>query len=252
MMNLLAAEWIKTRSVRSTWLIALATVVVTVVVSLLGISGLMADWQADLPVDFDPTGNSLKGILVGQILIATLGAQAITSEYATGQIITSLTIAPRRGVFLTAKIAVATLVALATAVVTVACSFGAGQAALAAAGLPTAGLTAPDTIRAVLCAVAYLVLTAILGLAFGTLTRSSTGALAIIVTVALLVPALAPGMPGILGEIAGTYWPTTAGQSSYTVTSTGPLTPLAGLAVMAAFTFVTAIAAQLTLKTRDA
>lgn len=128
----------------------------------------------------------------------------------------------------------------------------ASQAALAAAGLPTASLTAPDTIRAVLCAVAYLVLAAVLGLAFGTLTRSSTGALAIIVTVALLVPALAPGMPGVLGEIAGTYWPTTAGQSSYAATSTGPLTPLSGFAVMAAFTFVTALAAYVTLKSRDA
>ncbi|MBB2913118.1 ABC-type transport system involved in multi-copper enzyme maturation permease subunit [Streptosporangium becharense] len=251
-MNLLASEWIKTRSVRSTWIIAAATVVVTVMVSLLGISGLMADWQAELPADFDPTGNSFKGILVGQILIATLGAQAITSEYATGQIITSLTIAPKRGALLATKLAVAALVALATAVVTVACSFGASQAALAAAGLPTASLADAGTIRAIFCAVAYLVLTAILGLAFGTITRSASGALAIIVTVALLVPALAPGMPGILGDIAGTYWPTTAGQTSYTITGTGLFPPLVGLAVMAVFTLWTALAAHLTLKTRDA
>lgn len=251
-MNLLASEWIKTRSVHSTWIIATATVVVTVMVSLLGISGLMADWQAELPADFDPTGNSFKGILVGQILIATLGAQAITSEYATGQIITSLTIAPRRGALLATKLAIAALIALATAVVTVAGSFSASQGALAAAGLPTASLADPSTIRAALCAIAYLVLTAILGLAFGTITRSSSGALAIIVTVALLVPALAPGMPGILGDIAGTYWPTTAGQTSYTIAGAGPFPPLAGLAIMMVFTLWTALAAQFTLTTRDA
>ncbi|MFV0253946.1 MAG: ABC transporter permease [Beutenbergiaceae bacterium] len=251
-MNLLASEWIKTRSVRSTWIIAAATVAVTVMVSLLGISGLMADWQAELPADFDPTGNSFKGILVSQILIATLGAQTITSEYATGQITTSLTITPKRGALLATKLTIAALVALATAVITVACSFGASQAALATAGLPTANLTDAGTIRAIVCAVAYLVLTAILGLAFGTITRSSTGELAIVVTVALLIPALAPGMPGILGDIAGTYWPTTAGQTSYTITGAALLPPLVGLAIMAAFTLWAAFAAHLTLKTRDA
>lgn len=251
-MNLLASEWIKIRSVRSTWIIAVATVVVTTMVSLLGINGLMADWQAGLPADFDPVGNSFKGILVGQILIGTLGAQTITSEYATGQIISSLTITPKRGTLLATKLAVVAFVALATASVTVACTLGASQAALAAAGLPTASLTDPDTIRAALCAIAYLVLTAILGLAFGTITRSSSGALAIIVTVALLVPALAPGLPGILGDIASTYWPTTAGQTSYTLAGAGPYPPLVGLAIMAVFTLWTALAARLTLKTRDA
>lgn len=251
-MNLLASEWIKTRSVRSTWIIAAATVVVTVMVSLLGISGLSSDWQTNLPIDFDPTGTSFKGILVGQILIATLGAQAITSEYASGQIITTLTIAPKRGTLLAAKLAVTALVALMTAVVTVACSFGASQAALAAAGLPTATLADAGTIRAALCAVAYLVLTAVLGLAFGTITRSASGALAIVVTVALLVPALAPGMPGVLGDVAGTYWPTTAGQTSYTIAGGGAFSPLIGLAVMTIFTIWTTLAAHLTLKTRDA
>ncbi|WP_269305856.1 ABC transporter permease subunit [Aeromicrobium sp. HA] len=251
-MSVLASEWIKTRSVRSTWVIAAATVIVTVMVSLLGISGLLADWQADLPADFDPTGVSFKGILVGQILVATLGAQAITSEYATGQIVTSLAITPRRGKLLATKLAIAALVSLATAVVTVACSFGASQAALAAAGLPTASVADPGTIRAILCAVAYLVLTAALGLACGAITRSSSGALAIMVTVALLVPALAPGMPGLLGDVAGTYWPTTAGQISYTNAGAGSLPPVIGLAVMTIFTLWATLAAHLVLRTRDA
>ncbi|MBU5424306.1 ABC transporter permease [Cellulomonas hominis] len=251
-MDLLASEWIKARSIRTTWLLVAGTVLVTVVVSLLGISGLMADWQADLPVDFDPAGVSFKGILVGQILVATLGAQTFTSEYATGQIVTSLTIAPRRAVLLATKLAVTALVALATAVLTVACSFGASQAALAAAGLPTADLADTGSVRAILCAVGYLVLTAVLGVALGAITRSSSGALAVVVTVALLVPALAPGLPGIVGDLAGTYWPTTAGQASYTNAGTGGVTGSGGLAVMAVFTLWTALAAHLTLRTRDA
>lgn len=251
-MNALASEWIKTRSLRSTWIIAAATVVATVMVTLLGISALVSDWQVDLPADFDPTGNSFKGILVGQILIATLGAQMMTSEYANGQIVTSLTTTPRRGALLAAKAAITVLAALITAIVTVTCSFAACQAALASAGLPTADLAAPDTIRAIVCAVVYLVLTAVLGLAFGTITRSSSGALAIIVTIALLVPALAPGLPGPIGDFAGTYWPTTAGQISYTVSAGSPIPPVLGIAVLGIFTLWTFVAANLALKIRDA
>ncbi|GAB3153159.1 ABC transporter permease [Microbacterium neimengense] len=250
-MNLFASEWIKTRSVRSTWLLAASTVVVTALVSLLGISGLSAQWQAELPGDFDPVGVSFKGILVGQLLMAMLGAQAVTSEYASGQIISTLAIAPRRARLFAAKALVTVSVAAVAAVVTVAASFAAGQAALAVAGLPTASPDDGETVRAIVCAAAYLMLSAVLGLAFGTLTRSSSGALAIVVSVALLVPALAPGLPGIVGQFAGTFWPTTAGQASYTVSGSG-VPPLLGLAVMAVFTVWMTAAAVTTLRVRDA
>jgi ABC-2 type transport system permease protein len=250
-MNLFASEWIKARSVHSTWILAASAVVVTVMVSLLGVSGLVADWQATLPSDFDPTGISFKGILVGQILLATIGSQAITSEYSSGQIITSLAIAPRRGVLLASKLGVSALVGSVAAVAAVAGSFGATQAALTAAALPVAALDDPDTVRAIVCAIVYLVLTAVLGLGFGIITRSSSGALAIIVTIALLVPALAPGMPGVIGEFAGTYWPTTAGQASYAVATTSGMPPLVGLGIMAIFTLWTTLSALLVLRTRD-
>ncbi|MFS0712279.1 hypothetical protein ABC195_00230 [Microbacterium sp. 2P01SA-2] len=250
-MNLFASEWIKARSVHSTWILAASAVVVTVMVSLLGVSGLMSEWQTALPSDFDPTGISFKGILVGQILLATLGSQAITSEYGSGQIISSLTIVPQRGALLASKLGVSALIASAVAVAAVMGSFGATQAALSAAGLPLAVLGEPDTVRAIVCAVVYLVLTAVLGLGFGIITRSASGALAIVVTVALLVPALAPGMPGIIGDVAGTYWPTTAGQASYAVAMTSGMPPLAGLGIMAIFTLWTTLAALLVLRSRD-
>lgn len=250
-MNLFASEWIKARSVHSTWILAASAVVVTVMVSLLGVSGLVTDWQTALPADFDPTGISFKGILVGQILLATVGAQAMTSEYGSGQIISSLAIVPRRGALLASKLAVSALIGSVVAVVAVAGSFAATQAALSAAGLPLSALDDPDTARAIVCAIAYLLLTAVLGLGFGIITRSSSGALAIIVTVALLVPALAPGMPGVIGEFAGTYWPTTAGQASYEVSTTSGMPPLAGLGVMAIFTLWTTLAALVVLRARD-
>ena len=250
-MNILASEWIKIRSVHSTWVLAASTLIVTVVVSLLGISGLLADWVTELPTDWDPTGISFKGILVGQILAAMLGVQAISGEYATGMITTTLTITPKRWALLSAKAGVTALVALPTSLMAVVTSFAASQAALGAAGLPTASLADPDVLRALACAVLYLVLSALLGLAFGTITRSSSGALSIIVTIALLIPALAPGLPGASGDFAGTYWPTTAGQAAYTVTSNSPVLPLVGIAIMTLFALYSFIAAQLVLRLRD-
>lgn len=251
-MNILASEWIKIRSVRSTWVLAASTVIVTVVVSLLGISGLVDGWVEELPAEWDPTGISFKGILVGQILAAMLGVQVMAGEYATGMITTTLTITPNRWALLSAKAGATTLVALGTSVVAVVTSLAASQAVLGAAGLPTASLADPDVLRAVACAVLYLVLSAVLGLAFGTITRSSSGALSIIVSVALLVPALAPALPGAIGDFGGTYWPTTAGQAAYTVISDSPVPPLVGIAVMTVFTLYSFIAAQFVLRLRDA
>ena len=43
--------------------------------------------------------------MLGQLVIAVLGALAVTSEYSTGMIRTSLTAMPRRGVVFAAKAA---------------------------------------------------------------------------------------------------------------------------------------------------
>lgn len=250
-MNIVVSEWIKVRSVRSTWVMAVSCVVVTVLVSLVGVTGLVGEGAA-VPDAFDPTAAGFKGILVGQLLIAALGSQAITAEYASGQIISTLTLVPRRRTLLLAKLAVVSMVAVPTAFVTVVAAFGASQATLAAAGWPIATLGDPDVVRALACAVVYLVLASVLGLAFGTITRSSSGALSIIVTVALLIPALTPGLPGVVGEALGTYWPTTAGQASYTVVPLGGISPVVGLVVLAISTIWTAAAASLVFLRRDA
>jgi ABC-type transport system involved in multi-copper enzyme maturation permease subunit len=251
-MNLLAAEWTKTRSVRSTWITAGSTVLATVAIGLLGIGGLVGAWRADLPDPWDPTAVSLKGVLVGQLLVGMLGASSITGEYATGMIAATLTRTPRRSRLLAAKAATTAALALATSLVTVTLSFAAGQAAIAGAGLPTSTLGDDGVSRALLCAVAYLTLIALLGLAFGTLTRSSSGALGVLVAVALLAPALTPALPGAVGAAIATYWPTTAGQAAYAVASTGGLPPLAGIAVLALCTVYLTVASHLVLRRRDA
>lgn len=251
-MNLLLAEWIRIRSIRSTWIMVAATILATAAISALGISGLRADWITHLPDAWDPTAVSLKGILVGQLLAGMLGAATITGEYSTGMIATSLSIVPRRSKLLAAKAAVAAAVAAGTGLGAVALSFGVGQVVIAAAGLPAASIADPAVVRALLCAVGYLVLSALLGLAFGAITRSSSGALGILVAIELLAPALLPAVPGAVGSAMSTYWPTTAGQESYAAVATGAFPPLVGIGIMALFTLYLTMASHLVLRVRDA
>ncbi|MDQ6523607.1 ABC transporter permease [Nocardioides sp. LHD-245] len=252
MMSLVRSEWTKLRSLRSTWLVVLSTVVAGVALSVLGSSDFFGDPASSLPGDWDPTATSLKGFLFAQLLVGMLGALAITNEQDTGTIGTSLAFVPSRARLLAAKTIVLTAVALGTALVTTLASFFAVQLAFDGTGIPAAGLTDPGVVRALLCATLYLTLVALAGIAVGVLGRSATASLAVLVGVLLLVPALGPGLPGRLGGWFEKYWPITAGQASYDVVHhPGALAPGAGLGILALVVAGTGAAALTALRGRD-
>lgn len=250
--GILRYEWIKARSIRRTWALAIAVVAVTVLSMMISLSGQLGGGDMQPPDAWDPTARSLAGILGGQLLMGLLGASIVTSEYATGTITATLAVAPHRRQLLAAKAAVTALLASATSVAAIATSFTVGQIAIGAAGLPQADATDPRVIRALLCAAGYLTLTALIGLAFGTITRSSLGAFAVIVSVALVAPGILPALPDPIGGAMSTYWPTTAGQSSYAVLFQGGLPMPFGLGVMTLFTIYSTVASHLVFGIRDA
>ncbi|MCI1747775.1 MAG: ABC transporter permease [Acidipropionibacterium sp.] len=249
--RLIRAEWVKLRSVRGTWLLAGGTILSTTVFSALSLSGSIADWQQGLPPGWNATGSTLRGTIIGQVIVAMLGASAMSSEYRTGTISTTLTIAPQRGRVLLAKTTVTGLTVLATAAVSVALSFGAGQAILAGAGLPTALPIGAGAIRALASSVGYLLCSGILGLSFATMSRSSTGALAIMVAISLVAPSSLSALPGRLGEFLAKYWPISAGMDSFAPIRDTPLPPVLGIGIMAGFTLCSALASHITLRVRD-
>ncbi len=252
MIDILRSEWTKIRTIRSTWLTAAATVVTSIGISLLALTSQLQSWTQTLPDEWDPTHESLKGLLVGQLLIGMLGALTITAEYTTGSIATTLAVVPRRPALLGAKALSITVVTLVTSVVTVAGSFFASQAVIGASGLAAADLGDPSVLRALVGAVLYLTLIGLMGLALGTLTRSSTGALGIVVALTLLAPALTPALPGAVGAAIARYWPTSAGQAVYAVVgSSASLPPLLGLGVMALFTLYLTVASHAVFRSRD-
>jgi len=138
MRGVLASEFTKLRSVRSTyWTIGALLIFSVGLAAAIG-AGAAADLRSN-PGDkagFDATQTSLAIFFyLGQLIIAVLGAMAITSEYSTGMIRTSLSAMPRRGTVYVSKLLVFTGVALVVSLVTSFLAFFAGQAVLSGTGV---------------------------------------------------------------------------------------------------------------------
>lgn len=197
----LKSEWVKIRSVRSTYWTLFALVVVCV-----GIGALFSWGQTErlLSLAHDQTirgqqlppgiakqvlahreaeirsnavAISLFGLLLGQLIIVVLGALTITSEYSTGMIRTSLSSMPRRGTLFAAKGVVFGAVALVTGVVTSFLAFFVGQAILSSQHVNTT-LGHSGVLREVIGGGLFLAVTGLLSYGIGAMLRHSAGAIA--------------------------------------------------------------------------
>ena len=136
--GVIASEFTKIRSVRSTYWTITALVIVSVGIATLVGFGIAQNihnqpWQA---AGTDGTQAILTPFLfLGQLIIAVIGAMVITSEYSTGMIRTSLTAMPRRGTVYLGKLIVLTSVTLVVSVVTSFIAFFVGTLMLSGSGV---------------------------------------------------------------------------------------------------------------------
>ncbi|GAA4134345.1 ABC transporter permease [Actinomadura keratinilytica] len=240
--NALWAEWTKIRTLRSARDAVLAAAAMLVLCALFGVlTGLTPCREAAAAecAAFGGVRPGLCGYHLAQIAIGLLGVLAVTSEYATGMIGTSLAATPRRGRLLAAKAAVCALVALPA-------GGGASAAALLLARSADAG---PGVLPTAAGAGLYLALVALAGVAAGVLVRTTAAALVLLVGAALVVPALCPLLPGPLDDLARTYWPVTAGAQIMAVRPALP--PWAGLGLLAAAVAVAMAAAAVVFHRRE-
>ncbi|WP_055693265.1 ABC transporter permease [Streptomyces prasinopilosus] len=255
-LHCLHAEWIRVRTMRSTLYVVLGTLVAGAALAALNGSASgdeYATMTAEDRAAFDPLAISTQGYILAQVTLALLGGLVVTAEYGSRTIVATLTAVPRRGRVLAAKAAVLTAIALPTGVATTFGAFLVGRAALQGAGAPHHALTDPEAWRAVLGGGLYLALAALLGLAAGTLIRSTTATVTTLFTAMLIVPALAPALPGPLADGTAKYWPPSAGGRILTgYRDPDLLTPWPGLAVMAGCVVLLLTAAFLTFRGRDA
>src|SRR5580704_5583157 len=136
--GVIASEFTKIRSVRSTyWTIAALVIVGVGIAALIGF-GIANNIQHQPwnKAGTDGTQSILTPFLfIGQLIIAVIGAMVITSEYSTGMIRTSLTAMPRRGTVYLGKLIVLTTVTLVVSLVTSFLAFFVGSAALSGSGV---------------------------------------------------------------------------------------------------------------------
>ena len=166
------AEWTKLRTTPGPAWLLLVTATVTVAL------GAAVSATATCPrtgCDIDVARLVLSGVYLGQAPIAVLAVLAISGEYSTTLIRTTLTAIPGRPVILAAKALVLTLpVATIGSLTLLACLFVAGivlpgNGFTPEHGYPRLSLTDVHILRAGAGSVAYLVLIAILSLGVATI-----------------------------------------------------------------------------------
>ncbi|MBQ1017687.1 ABC transporter permease [Micromonospora sp. D93] len=243
--GVVAAEWTKFSSLRSTWITTGISVFLLVAFGMIASASFSGEGLTS--VDLALSGSVLAALSVG-VLGALLGA----GEYTTGMIRATLAAVPRRLPVLWSKSLVAGSAAFVTMTAGAFAAFAAGSAVLNDK-LGAVGLGDDGVLRALLGAGLYLGLVAVLGVALGILVRSSAGAIAILAGLLLIVPGLAALLPESISEAITPYLPSNAGSAMMMLTpADGALTPWAGLAVFAGYVIATLAAAAYRLKTSDA
>ena len=143
--------------------------------------------------EFDPVNLSFDGFAFAQLAFGLVGVLAVSSEYSTGLIRTTLTAVPRRRVMLAAKVVVVGCSALVVGEVFSLAAFLSAQRALASEHLGV-GLLDPHVLRAVGGAGFYLCALAVIGIGLGGALRHTAGAVSALFVLVLVVPILAPSV----------------------------------------------------------
>jgi ABC-2 type transport system permease protein len=255
----LRAEWTKVRTVPETgWLVA-ATAVLTVAVSTAVVAA--ARCAPGSACTTDTIRLSLSGIQVGQAVVAMLAVLAISGEYSSGMIRTTLTAMPRRSAVLAAKAAVLTGLVLPAAIAGVAGSLLAGRETLpgngftVARGFAVLSLAHGPVARAAVGSVLYLVLIGLLSLGVTVIVRDSAVSIGAVLGVIYLAPIVALFVSNpVWQRRIERYAPTSAGLTIQDTTGMGhlPIGPWGGLAVLAIWAAAALLAGGLLLRFRDA
>jgi ABC-2 type transport system permease protein len=214
--GLLASEWTKIRSVRSTvW-----TLILFVVISI-GLGALftwltVANWNGphaaarDARVVLDPVGFILgAGLGLGQLTLCVLGVLVISTEYSTGVIRASLLAVPRRLKMLAAKSLVFAALLIVVAEIVVFGSFFLGAAILHSH--VSVSLGDHNVTRAVVGSGLYLTVLGLFSLAIGAIIRHTAGAITTAIGVVFVLPILSGLLPGSWGAHINGYLPEQAG-----------------------------------------
>ena len=257
----LRSEFTKIRSVRSTYWTLFAMIVITIGISALLSWGRIQDYASQpavvqaheaLRIRSRATEFSMFGLILGQLVIAVLGALTITSEYSTGMIRTSLTVMPHRATVYAAKAVVFTLVALVAGLVTSFGSYFIGQAIFATQHL-NSNLSQPGVLRAVVGGGLFLAVCGLLSYGIGALLRHTAAAITASVALLFVLFVLSGFLPNSWAEHVDKWIPFNAGSAIWeNLSGVKMFSPWVGFGVFCAYAAIAVVAGGILFRTRDA
>lgn len=197
MRGILAAEWLKLRTVRST------AYVLLVVAAGVGCCLLLSVYAANY-WDHGTAAQRARitvspmyeiSAMFSQICVAVLGVLAVTSEYATGSIRASLVATPRRGKVLAAKAVVVGCAGLAVGVASGLAALFGGRAIVGDRSIPAYSAPLAGELRLALATAVLIAVFGLVGLGIGCLLRSTPAAIVVMVVLWYVLPMLGQWLP---------------------------------------------------------
>lgn len=260
--RVVASEWVKFRTLRSTvWTLAITVVIMAGVAAVLAWGLTVAGAPAEAGPAMGATSIITSGLMLAQLAVAVLGVLAVTGEYSTGMIRSTLAAVPRRLPALWAKALVVGVVVLVVGLVAVALSTLVTLPFHDGLGL-TLDLGDGATLRILLGTALYLATIGLLAFAIGALLRHTAAALATVLGLLLVVESVFAIIPLRFFQEVSPFLPSTAGgrllmdqatvEMTAQMTSGTQLGPWQGYGVMVAWVVVLLAAAAALLKYRDA
>ena len=256
LVGVLSSEWTKLTSVRSTvW-----TLVLTAVAGV-GIGALVTSAQAArfstrslaTRLAFDPTRSSLSGMLFAQLAIGILGVLIVSAEYSTGTIRATFAAVPRRPMVLVAKVALFAVVAFVVGEIVSFVAFALGQHILSGK-TPTASLSDPTVLRAVISAGLYLTALGLLALGLATIIRHTAAAISTFVGLLFILPIIADVLPSSFANDVNRFLPSDIGTRMMSANYHGAdsFGPWLSFALLCGYAAVVLIAGAILLVRQDA
>jgi ABC-2 type transport system permease protein len=254
----LRAEWTKLRTTPGPgWLL------VGAVAATAGVSAAVAAANrcpAGTTCQIDMAKTSLTGVQVGQAVVAILAVLAVSNEYSSQMIRTTLAAMPRRSAVLGAKaLLVGVLVLVAGAVAVGACILVGrvilpGHGFTVARGIPALSLTDGPVLRAACGSVLYLALIALLSLGLAMLIRDSAVAIGAALALLYVFPIVTSFVQNPTWQHRLQRYSPMAGLNIQATTGLHglPITPWAGLGMTALWAAGALLAGGLAFKLRDA
>jgi hypothetical protein len=254
--GIVASEWTKLRSVRSTVWTLLITVVAGIGISAVITSATASRWAERSLADqanFDPTRSSLAGLLFAQLAVGVLAVLVVSAEYSTGTIRATLAAVPRRPVVLVAKVLVFGVLVLVTGEFTSFAAFAVGQKVLSG-HTPTASLSDPDVARAVVSGGLYITALGLLGLGIAAIVRHTAAAISTFVGILFILPVISAVLPSSLADDVTRFLPAAIGTVMISAHhhDTNAFGPWPSFALLVGYAAAALIAGGVLLTRRDA